>query len=72
MSIPWRKPPSFSVSPDKQIFHCFGCGAGGNVFSFLMELEGISFQEAAVKLAEKANIELQVKLLVNGQGKKVS
>ena len=50
--------PSFSVSPDKQIFHCFGCGAGGNVFSFLMELEGISFQEAAIKLAEKANIDL--------------
>ena len=46
--------PSFSVSIDKQIFHCFGCGAGGNVFSFLMELEGISFQEAAIKLAAKA------------------
>jgi DNA primase len=42
--------PSFSVSIDKQIFHCFGCGAGGNVFSFLMELEGLSFQETAIKL----------------------
>jgi DNA primase len=52
--------PSFSVSPDKQIFHCFGCGAGGNVFSFLMEKEGFTFQEAAVKLAEKVNIELQI------------
>jgi DNA primase len=52
--------PSFSVSPDKQIFHCFGCGAGGNVFSFLMDLEGYSFLESAVKLAEKANIELSV------------
>ncbi|XJZ26259.1 DNA primase [Bacillota bacterium Lsc_1132] len=52
--------PSFSVSADKQIFHCFGCGAGGNVFTFLMELEGISFQEAAIKLAEKTNIELQL------------
>lgn len=52
--------PSFSVSPDKQIFHCFGCGAGGNVFSFLMDLESLSFQEAAVKLAEKANIELEI------------
>lgn len=52
--------PSFSVSPDKQIFHCFGCGAGGNVFSFLMELESLSFQEAAIKLAEKANIELEI------------
>lgn len=52
--------PSFSVSPDKQIFHCFGCGAGGNVFSFLMELESLSFQEAAIKLAEKAKIELEI------------
>ncbi|MBU8879421.1 DNA primase [Bacillus sp. FJAT-29790] len=52
--------PSFSVSPDKQIFHCFGCGAGGNAFSFLMDLEGYSFQEAAVKLAEKGNVELAI------------
>ncbi|MDR4888973.1 DNA primase [Fredinandcohnia sp. QZ13] len=50
--------PSFSVSPDKQIFHCFGCGAGGNVFSFLMDLEGYSFSEAAVNLAKKVNIDL--------------
>ncbi|MFT4412665.1 DNA primase [Fredinandcohnia humi] len=50
--------PSFSVSPDKQIFHCFGCGAGGNVFSFLMDLEGYSFSEAAINLAKKANIDL--------------
>ncbi|RFB17544.1 DNA primase [Bacillus sp. HNG] len=50
--------PSFSVSPDKQIFHCFGCGAGGNVFSFLMDLEGHSFSEAAVNLAKKVNIDL--------------
>jgi DNA primase len=61
--------PSFSVSPDKQIFHCFGCGAGGNVFSFLMELEGISFQEAAVKLAAKVNIDLEVDVSA-GQGEK--
>ncbi|MCU9613906.1 DNA primase [Caldibacillus lycopersici] len=52
--------PSFSVSPDKQIFHCFGCHAGGNVFSFLMDIEGISFQEAAIKLAERGNIHLQI------------
>src|SRR3954451_9143114 len=62
--------PSFSVSSDKQIFHCFGCGAGGNVFSFLMELEGISFQEAAIKLADKANIDLQINSIANG--KKIS
>lgn len=52
--------PSFSVSPDKQFYHCFGCGAGGNAFSFLMELESLSFQEAALKLAEKANIEIEI------------
>ncbi|WP_391560219.1 DNA primase [Robertmurraya sp.] len=52
--------PSFSVSPDKQIYHCFGCGAGGNAFSFLMEQEGVSFIEAAVKLAEKGNVELHI------------
>ena len=37
-----EKSPSFSVSTDKQVYHCFGCGAGGNVFSFLMEIEGYS------------------------------
>lgn len=50
--------PSFSVSTDKQIFHCFGCGAGGNVFSFLMDIEGYSFTDAARKLALKTNVEL--------------
>lgn len=64
--------PSFSVSPDKQIFHCFGCGAGGNVFTFLMELEGISFQEAAVKLAEKTNIELHMNTSALGKEKRFS
>src|SRR4051794_27409821 len=64
--------PSFSVSIDKQIFHCFGCGAGGNVFSFLMELEGISFQEAAIKLAAKANIDLEINLSGGLGEKKVS
>lgn len=64
--------PSFSVSPDKQIFHCFGCGAGGNVFSFLMELEGLSFQEAAVKLAAKGNIHLDVPAASVHQERKVS
>ena len=51
-----EKTPSFSVSPEKQIFHCFGCGKGGNMFTFLMESEGISFQEAALKLAERSHI----------------
>lgn len=53
-----EKSPSFSVSPDKQIFHCFGCGVGGNVFSFLSKIENISFIEAVQNLAARANITL--------------
>lgn len=41
-----EKSPSFSVSPDKQMYYCFGCGAGGNVFTFIMEYENYSFPEA--------------------------
>ncbi|MET3682441.1 DNA primase [Alkalibacillus flavidus] len=46
--------PSFSVSPDKQIFHCFGCGKGGNVIKFLMELDSLSFVEAVQALAKRS------------------
>ena len=53
-----EKSPSFSVSPDKQIFHCFGCGVGGNVISFIMKIEGINFVEAVQMLAERVNIQL--------------
>ncbi len=53
-----EKSPSFSVSPDKQIFHCFGCGVGGNVFTFLTKIEGINFVEAVQSLAERSNIQL--------------
>ncbi|MDO8525605.1 MAG: DNA primase [Candidatus Omnitrophota bacterium] len=53
-----EKTPSFVVSPDKQIYHCFGCGAGGNVFSFLMKYENLSFPEVVEMLAEKAGIKL--------------
>ena len=53
-----EKSPSFSVSPEKQIFHCFGCGVGGNVYTFLMKIEGINFVEAVQMLAERANIQL--------------
>lgn len=63
--------PSFSVSSDKQIFHCFGCGAGGNAFTFLMDLEGISFQEAAMKLADKAHIDLQLNPSARGREKRI-
>ncbi|MBH31075.1 MAG: DNA primase [Candidatus Marinimicrobia bacterium] len=55
-----EKTPSFSVAPDKQIYHCFGCGAGGNAISFLMEYEKISFVEALKKLAERYAIELNL------------
>lgn len=51
-----EKTPSFSVSPRKGIFHCFGCGVGGNAISFLMKMENLSFQEAVVRLAERANL----------------
>ena len=63
-----EKSPSFSVSVDKQIFYCFGCGAGGNVFSFLMDLNGVSFQEAAIKLAERANVQLDIKESAHSRG----
>ena len=53
-----EKSPSFSVSPEKQIFHCFGCGVGGNVFTFLTKIEGISFVESVQQLAERTNIQL--------------
>ena len=51
-----EKSPSFSVSPDKQIFHCFGCGVGGNVIHFLSKIEGINFIETLQTLADRANI----------------
>ncbi len=51
--------PSFMVSADKQIFHCFGCSVGGNVFTFLMKSQGLSFIEAVERLAEKTGIVLK-------------
>lgn len=54
-----EKTPSFSVNPDKQIFHCFGCNAGGNVLSFVMKYHGIAFPEAARMLARKYNIVIE-------------
>lgn len=53
-----EKSPSFSVSPDKQIFHCFGCGVGGNVITFVSKIEGLNFVETVQMLAERANIQL--------------
>ena len=53
-----EKTPSFTVSPDKQMFYCFGCGEGGNVFSFLMKQQGLSFPETVKMLAERTGIHL--------------
>jgi DNA primase len=53
-----EKTPSFSVSSDKQIFHCFGCGIGGDVVKFVMNIENISFKEAVEVLADRAKMEL--------------
>ena len=64
--------PSFSVSSDKQIFHCFGCGAGGNAITFIMDMEGISFPDAVVKLGERAGIHLDVGPTLPDVTKKIS
>lgn len=53
-----EKTPSFSVSPDKQIFHCFGCGVGGNVVHFVSKIENMNFKESLEFLADKAGIQL--------------
>lgn len=53
-----EKTPSFVVSPEKQIYHCFGCGAGGNIFKFIMEMEDLSFLDAIKTLAAKCGVTL--------------
>src|SRR5574344_1047708 len=54
-----EKTPSLVISPEKQIWHCFGCGKGGDVFSFLMEMEGLNFPEAVRELAPKVGVVLR-------------
>lgn len=54
-----EKTPSFNVNSARQIFHCFGCGVGGNVFSFLMRMEGLNFPEAVRQLADKVGVEIE-------------
>src|SRR5512137_1001602 len=53
-----EKTPSFNVNPAREIFHCFGCGVGGNAFSFVMKMEGISFPEAVKFLAKRVGVEI--------------
>lgn len=57
-----ERTPSFSVSPDRQMFYCFGCGAGGSVIRFVMDIEGLTFVESVIRLAERANLALPVQL----------
>lgn len=54
-----EKTPSFTVSPDKQIFHCFGCGEGGNIFSFIMKMENIGFTESVALMGERVGIHVK-------------
>ena len=53
-----EKTPSFTISPQKSIYHCFGCGKGGNVITFLQDYEGLTFIESLEKLAEINNLQL--------------
>ena len=61
--------PSFSVSPDKQMYYCFGCQKGGNAISFVMEYEHLSFVEAVQKLASRAGVTLPEREMTAGQKK---
>ncbi|MFA6636287.1 MAG: DNA primase [Candidatus Omnitrophota bacterium] len=67
-----EKTPSFVVSPDKQIYHCFGCHAGGNVIDFLMKHESLEFPEAVRVLASKAGVEIPETTNRSGEGESVS
>ena len=62
-----EKTGSFSVSPGKQMYYCFGCGAGGNVFTFLMQYENFTFGEAMEALAERSGVELPKQEVSAGQ-----
>ena len=64
-----EKTPSFNINPAREIFHCFGCGAGGNAFSFVMRMEGVSFPEAVKLLARKAGIEIEERQLTPAERK---
>jgi len=65
-----EKTPSFNVNAARQIFHCFGCGVGGNVFTFLMRMEGLSFPEAARRLGERVGVEISEEVLSPAEEKR--
>lgn len=67
-----EKTPSFTVSPDKQMYHCFGCGAGGNVIGFLMKVDGLTFPEAVKTLAGRYGISLPTRKLTPEQKRRLS
>ena len=67
-----EKTPSFTVNPDKQIFHCFGCGVGGNIFNFLMKQDGMSFPDAARMLARRCGIDIPTPQMAPAQKRLLS
>ncbi len=67
-----EKTPSFTVNPEKQIFHCFGCNEGGNTFSFLMKHNNLSFPQAVKMLADKTGIQLPLSGMTDLQKKKIA
>lgn len=71
---PWHdeRTPSFSVNEQKQIFHCFSCGRGGNVFQFLTEMKNISFPEAVIEVAKIAHIDIDAKYTQQADNQPVS